>query len=75
MCIATAGLVMSMDGDNAKVLVGGNILTINISLVNPTVGDYVLLHAGCAIEIIKEDSAKELMDIHKELEGLMNDHA
>ncbi len=74
MCIAIAGLVTEISEDYAKVDVSGNIIDANIKLVSPKVGDYVLLHAGCAIEIIKEDSAKELMDIHAELEALINDH-
>lgn len=75
MCIAVAGLVTEINEDYAKVDVSGNMIDANIKLVNPKVGDYVLLHAGCAIEIIKEDSARELMDIHAELEALINDHS
>ena len=74
MCIATAGKVMSIQEDYAKVDVAGNTIDVNIKLVNPKIGDFVLLHAGCAIEILKEDNAKELMDIHAELEELINDH-
>ena len=75
MCIAVAGEILEINEDYAKVDVSGNMIDANIKLVNPKVGDFVLLHAGCAIEIIKEDSARELMDIHAELEALMNDHS
>ena len=34
---------------------------------NPSVGDYVLVHAGCAIQKIDEKYARETLDIFNEL--------
>lgn len=69
MCVALPGIVREIEGDTAKVDFKGNIVKVNLGLVNAKVGDYVLVHAGCAIEIMKKDSAEELMDILEELEA------
>ena len=34
---------------------------------NPKIGEFVLVHAGCAIQKIDENYAKETLDIFKEL--------
>ncbi|NOX71526.1 MAG: HypC/HybG/HupF family hydrogenase formation chaperone [Candidatus Micrarchaeota archaeon] len=55
MCLATTGTVISIEGDNAVVDFGGVRYEINISLVKPKIGDRVLVHAGFAIQIMKDD--------------------
>jgi hydrogenase expression/formation protein HypC len=43
--------------------IGGNIKEINILLTpEAKVGDYVLLHAGYAIQVIDEDEANEIFE-------------
>ena len=73
MCVALPGVVREINGDMAKVDFRGNMVNVSIGLVDAKVGDYVLVHAGCAIEIMKKDSARELMDILDELEPSAND--
>jgi len=51
-----------------KVLYSGNEMDVNLTLVSPKVGDYVLVHAGCAIEIMQKEPAEEMLDILKILE-------
>jgi len=67
--------VLSVDEKSrtGKVLFSGNEMKINVSLVSPAVGDYVLVHAGCAIEIVKKESAEEILDIFKEIEDAAHD--
>ncbi len=55
MCLATKGRVVSIEGDRAVVDFGGLRHEINVSLVNPKKGDIVLVHAGFAIQIMKEE--------------------
>lgn len=50
MCLAIPGKVVSIRGDRAVVDYGGTATEANISLVSPSVGDYVIVHAGFAIE-------------------------
>ena len=54
MCIAIPGRVTELMGDRAKVDFNGNTVDVNIGLVEPSVGQYVLVHAGCAIEVMEE---------------------
>ncbi len=51
----------------AKADFGGVSREIDISLVDVNIGDYVIVHAGFAIEIIDEEEAKESIKLWKEL--------
>ena len=73
MCIAIPGRVTEVNGDMANVDFNGNQVTVNIGLVEPAIGQYVLVHAGCAIEVMEKDKAQEIIDLFadiEELEGL-----
>ncbi len=62
MCLAVPGKIESIDGDNAKIDFGGVTRKANISLVDAEVGDYVIVHAGYAIEQLDEEEAKKSLD-------------
>ena len=70
MCVAIPAKVLSIDGNNAKVDMTGNTYNVNIMLVPAQVGDYVLVHAGCAIEILKQDRAEEILALFSEIEDV-----
>lgn len=70
MCIAIPGKIISIDAPRAKVDFNGNIVDVNVGLIDPVVGDYVLVHAGCAIEVMSRDRALELIELFRELEDL-----
>ena len=69
MCIAVPMKVIEIDekSRSGKVLYSGNEMKVNLSLVSPRTGDYVLVHAGCAIEILKKDTAEEILSLFEEL--------
>lgn len=73
MCVAVPGKVIEINGNTAKVDVLSNVCEVNIQLVSPNIGDYVLIHAGCAIEVLKKDLAEEMIDLFNELEGAYNE--
>lgn len=75
MCVAIPGRVVELEGEKAKVDVLHNICEANIKLVRPQIGDYVLIHAGFALEIIKKDAAEELLEIFTELAEAENEDA
>ncbi len=60
MCIATPGKVIEIADNRGKVDIRGNILPVELGLVHARVGDYVLVHAGCAIAVVKQSEAEEL---------------
>ena len=70
MCIAIPMKMVAIDEQNhtGRVLFSGNEIEVNLALVSPKVGDYLLIHAGCAIEIIEKESAEEILDIFQSLE-------
>ena len=70
MCLAIPALLKSIDQDGQTGIVeySGNEMTVFISLVSPKIGDYLLIHAGFAIEIMTKESAEEILDIYKLLE-------
>lgn len=64
MCLAIPAKIMSLQGDKANVDFGQGVLReVNISLVEAKVGDYVLVHAGYAIQVIEEQDAKETLSL------------
>ena len=52
MCLAVPAKVVEITHDTAKLDYGGIIREANISLVGPKIGDYVIVHAGYAIQIL-----------------------
>ncbi|WP_455280285.1 HypC/HybG/HupF family hydrogenase formation chaperone [[Eubacterium] cellulosolvens] len=68
MCLAIPGKIMKIDGDVAKVDFGdGTAREVNASLVDVKVGQYVIVHAGFAIEVLDEKYAKETLKIWDEI--------
>lgn len=60
MCLAIPVKIGSIRGEVGEVTVGGNRLTINLSLIeDPKVGEYVLVHAGFAIAKYSPEEAAE----------------
>ncbi len=68
MCIAIPGKVIEIVDGKGKVDFSGNVVDVNVKLIDAKVGDYVLVHAGCALEVLQKDKADELIDLFKELE-------
>ncbi len=75
MCIAVPGRVVEITNNIAKVDFNGNTVKVNTGIVDPKVGQYVLVHAGCAIEVMEKDKAQELIDLFDEIESLQQESA
>ena len=68
MCLAVPAKIVSISGSVATVDVLGNRTTADISLLEkPAVGDYVMVHAGFAIQKYDEQEAKITLELLKEL--------
>lgn len=66
--------VISVKGSVAEVSAGGSIFKAGLQMVdNVNVGDYILLHAGFAIQKISEEEAAETLKLLKEMDDVMND--
>jgi hydrogenase expression/formation protein HypC len=69
MCLSVPAKVISIDGNLAKVSIGGVVVDASIQLMDYIdIGDYVLLHAGFAIQKLNEEEANETFRLLKELE-------
>jgi hydrogenase expression/formation protein HypC len=64
MCLAIPAKIMSMQGEKAQVEFGQGVLRdVNVSLVEAKLGDYVLVHAGYAIQVLEEKEALETLSL------------
>ncbi len=70
MCLAVPMKIESIDGDLGTVDINGIKRQIGLTLIEePTIGDYVLVHAGFAIQKINEEEAAETIKLLNEFAG------
>jgi hydrogenase expression/formation protein HypC len=68
MCLAVPGQITEIDGTRATVDFGGVTRDADVTLVpEVSVGDFVLVHAGFAIERLDEDEARATFQLFREL--------
>ena len=68
MCLAIPARVIAIEDDMAVVELGGVTRRASLMLVPETkVGDYVLLHAGFAIQRLDEEEAQETLRLFAEI--------
>ena len=68
MCLAIPAKVLSIDGFEADVEIGGVSRTISIMLTpDASVGNYVYVHTGYAISVVDEAEALESLRLLREL--------
>lgn len=68
MCLAVPMKIVEVAGDEGFVESSGLRRKANFSLVkSPKPGDYVLLHAGFAIEKVNEKEAKKTLKMLREI--------
>ncbi len=66
MCLAIPAKLVEVHGNEGVIELGGTRKTVLLTLVtDPRPGQYVLLHAGYAIEVIDEAEANELAALHR----------
>lgn len=68
MCIAIPGEIIELTNIKAKVTIMGAETIVNVQLIeNPKIGDFVLIHAGCAIEKVDKNYSDNYFDMIKPL--------
>ena len=72
MCLAIPALITEKKSDNlATAEIIGVTREVALDLTpQANVGDYVLVHAGFAIEVVDADYAKETIELVKQLEDV-----
>lgn len=68
MCLAVPARVVKINGDVAEVDFGEGVLReVNIALVETRAEEYVLVHAGYAIQVIDKKEAEETLRLWNEI--------
>ncbi len=67
MCLAIPAKILEITGEVAKVDFGGITREVDLSLVDAKLDDYVIIHAGFAIEVLDEKDALYTLDLFKQM--------
>lgn len=68
MCIAVPAEIIEIYNDQALVDFGGVRTKVNTCLVeNLNIGDYILIHVGCAIEKVEKVEAQKTLKIFEQI--------
>jgi hydrogenase expression/formation protein HypC len=68
MCLAIPAKIVTLKDYKARVDFGEGVLReVNVTLVSAKVGDYVLVHAGYAIQVLDEKEALETLRLWNEV--------
>jgi len=75
MCLAIPAKLVEVRGNEGVIELGGWCKTVLLTLVeNAQVGQYVLVHAGYAIEVITEAEAYEVAALQRTVFGAEENH-
>ena len=69
MCLAIPGKIKNITKDlrYAQVDFNGVVNKVNVELVKPKVNDWVIVHAGFAIQILTEKDAQDTLKLYKQM--------
>lgn len=68
MCLAIPARLVEINGDRGKVEMGGATLDVSIALLKDVkIGDYLIIHAGYALDKLNEEEARKTLDLFDEL--------
>ncbi len=68
MCLGIPGKILEIEKNVAKVDVGGLVRDISLDLCpDASIGEYVLIHTGFAIQRVDEEEAKETLELLRQL--------
>jgi hydrogenase expression/formation protein HypC len=68
MCLGIPGRIEEVRGTEATVSFGGTRRSVRLDLLdNVSVGDYVIVHAGFAIEVLDQETALQMLNTLREV--------
>jgi len=74
MCLAIPSKIVKIENDMGTIDVDGVRRRVSLLLLeDPKVGDYVIVHAGFALQKIDEKAAMESLEILREAASLMDE--
>jgi hydrogenase expression/formation protein HypC len=75
MCLAIPMQIEEINNDKAIANMSGVKREISIKTLSepPKIGDFVIVHAGFAIEVLDEEKARETLGVFSEMSKLLED--
>ncbi len=68
MCLAVPMKIVKMEGSTAHAEIDGVSREVSLQLIDdPQIGDYIVVHAGFAIEKVDPQEARETLSLMREL--------
>ncbi len=68
MCLAVPMKLVEISGDTAVAEIGGVRREVNVQLLEGAgIGDYVIVHAGFAIQKLDREDAEETLRLFREM--------
>ncbi|MEF8822640.1 MAG: HypC/HybG/HupF family hydrogenase formation chaperone [Desulfohalobiaceae bacterium] len=71
MCLAVPAEIASMENGMATCRVGGGETTVQASMLlldeEAAIGDYLLIHAGFALQRLDPEDAKETLELMRQM--------
>ncbi|MEF8888759.1 MAG: HypC/HybG/HupF family hydrogenase formation chaperone [Desulfohalobiaceae bacterium] len=71
MCLAVPAEIVSMENGMATCRVGGGETTVQASMLlldeEAAIGDYLLIHAGFALQRLDPEDAKETLELMRQM--------
>ena len=68
MCVALPMKLVALEGNNGVARQDGLEIKVNTMLLpNAEIGDYVIVHAGFAIQLIDEEEAQRSIELFREI--------
>lgn len=75
MCLAIPGKILGLRENLARVDFGGVERDVRVDLVDAKIGDWVIVHAGYAIEKLDEKDAIETLKYWEEISKYEKDES
>jgi hydrogenase expression/formation protein HypC len=70
MCLAVPAKILSIDGASAVIDLAGTQREASLALLeDAAVGDWVIIHAGFAIEKLTEEDAQQTFELLRDIMG------
>lgn len=72
MCVALPGLVERIEDNIAIVNFSGNVVRAHTGVVEVSVGDFVLVHAGLVIQKLDREEAENMQELFDMIKDTQN---
>lgn len=67
MCLAVPGKIVNIEGETADIDFGGIIRQASVAMIDAEVGQWAVIHAGYAIEVMDEEEAQRTIQLWNEV--------